>query len=559
MAFPANDASNPSFMPIGADLAAPDAADLAHQMGLTSGFSSLGSAQGWSILPRISAEEEFTDNVNEVASPRRWDLTTIIAPGVALLGNSDRVQLRLDYEPDLELHLREGSQNVLAQQFDAVGTFTIIPDMFYVDVRGVAGVQSTAGGIGGLGGLGQGGFGGITGASPTSLANGTAGLAKQNTSETASFSISPYLLYRFGDLATARLSVSLTRSSTEQISGFAPLPFVSAGTNDQTYSSAEESAEIATGDRFNRFRDTLTADSSQGIGNNAFTAVNVPLNETATNANNSNRESVTNRVDYQLTDELSIYGQVGWENINYSGANNLLIDDLTWAFGGTFTPNPDLSVTAGYTHQYGVNSATFSGRYSLTARTTLTGSYTNGIGTQLEQIANQLNLAAVGNNGNLVNAQTGGPLFTANNALGVESGIFRYNTLTLGVTSALERDIFTVTVARTDQTQVGAGAANTSNVATTGTFSWSRSINPDLTASVVASYSTGTVTAGTNSNSVVLALSLQYTLSPTVSTFARYNFYDVRSSFSGAAQSQSSNAGLSWYQDVFLVGITKVF
>lgn len=86
MAFPGTDESNPPFMPTGADLAAPDAAALEHQMGLTSGFASLGSAQGWTILPRLSAEEEFTDNVNEVSSPRRWDLTTIVAPGVAVLG-----------------------------------------------------------------------------------------------------------------------------------------------------------------------------------------------------------------------------------------------------------------------------------------------------------------------------------------------------------------------------------------------------------------------------------------------------------------------------------------
>ena len=110
MAFPGTDESNPPFMPTGADLAAPDAAALEHQMGLTSGFASLGSAQGWTILPRLSAEEEFTDNVNEVSSPRRWDLTTIVAPGVAVLGNSDRVQLRLNYEPDLEMHLRYGTR-----------------------------------------------------------------------------------------------------------------------------------------------------------------------------------------------------------------------------------------------------------------------------------------------------------------------------------------------------------------------------------------------------------------------------------------------------------------
>ena len=536
MAFPAMDASNPSYMPIGADLAKPDTEDLAHQMGLTSGFSSLGSAQGWTILPRLSLEEEFTDNVEEVTAPRRWDLTTIVAPGVAVLGNSDRAQLRLDYEPDLEMHVRTGSENILAQQFDAVGTFTIVPDMFYLDVRGLAGVQATNGGIGGLGGLGQAGVGGVTGASPTQLANGTTGLSKQNTSETSSFSASPYLLYRFGDLATARFALTLTHSTTATVSGFAPEPFAAQGSNSQSFSSVEESAQIQTGDRFNRFRDTFSADSQQGSGSNI-------------GANSSNRETVNNRIDYQFTDAIDVYGETGWEDINYGGGNTLAIDDATWGFGGVYTPNPDVSVTAGYGHQYGENTANASGRYALTARTVVTGSYTNGIGTQLEQVANQLNLASVGNNGNLLNAQTGGPLFTANNALAVQTGIYRYNTLAVGVTSELDRDTLTLTVSRTEQTRVGAGAPSTSNTVTTTSFAWTRLLNPDLTASLVASYSAGSPAAGFSQNSVVAALSLQYIITPAVSTFARYNFYDV----------QGSGVGNSWYQDVILIGITRQF
>lgn len=537
MAFPGTDESNPPFMPTGADLAAPDAAALEHQMGLTSGFASLGSAQGWTILPRLSAEEEFTDNVNEVSSPRRWDLTTIVAPGVAVLGDSDRVQLRLNYEPDLEMHLRYGDQNLLAQQLNAVGTLTVVPDLFFVDVRALAGTQAINGGVGGLGGLGQAGIGGITGTSVLPPTTGTTGLAKQNRSETSSVSVSPYMLYRFGDLATARLSVSLTRSASSTINGFAPLPYVDQGINSQTLDTAQGSALIQTGDAFDRFRDTFTANAQQGTSS-------------GTGFNNSTRDTVSDRVDYQLTDIFGIYGDIGWEDIRYSGNDALRVNDMTWGFGGTYNPNPDTSVTLGYGHQNGVNTANASARYALTARTILTGSYTNGIGTQLEQVADQLNQAAVGNNGNLVNAQTGGALFTANNALGVQAGIYRYNTLTLGGTSVLNRDTLTLTASHSQETRVGTGTGGTSSTVTTGSFSWMHVLNTDTTASLTTSYSIGTPTGGgASTNSTVAALSLQHILSDTVSTFARYNFYDVRSSV----------AANSWYQDVFLIGITKQF
>lgn len=536
MAFPDTDESNPSFVPTGADLTQPDALDLSHQMGLTSGFASLGSAQGWTIVPRLSAEEAFTDNVNEVASPRVWDLTTILAPGVSVLGDSNRVQLRLDYEPDLELHLRSGPQNVLGQQLNTVGTLTIVPDVFFVDVRGLAGVQATNGGIGGLGGLGQGGIGGITADSVAPAATGTIGLSRQNRSQTSSFSVSPYALFRFGDLATARLAVSLTRSNTELLTGFAPLPFVDQGSSNQSLSTVEESAQIQTGDRFNQFRDTFSADALQGSGSGA-------------GVSSTTRDTVSNRIDYQINTPFDVYGQLGWEDFNYSGNNSLAVHDVTWQVGTVFTPNPDVSVTVGYGHQNDANTAIASGRYALTARTVLTGSYTNGIGTQLEQVANQLNLAAVGNNGNLVNAQTGAPLFTANNALSVQAGVYRYNTLTVGLTSVLDRDTVTLTVSRSEETSVGVGAPGTTNRVTTPSFSWTHLFSPDFSASVVASYNQGSAVAGSYTNSVVAALSLQYNLSESVSTFARYNYYSV----------QSAAAGQSWYQDLVLIGITKQF
>ncbi|HUB11670.1 MAG TPA: hypothetical protein VMB34_06905 [Acetobacteraceae bacterium] len=536
MAFPATDESNPPLIPAGADLSQPDALDLAHQMGLTSGFASLGSAQGWTILPRISGEEEFTDNVNEVAAPRRWDLTTIVAPGVAVLGNSDRAQLRLNYEPDLEIHIREGSQNVLAQQLDAVGTLTLVPDTVFVDIRGVAGTQATGGGIGGLGGLGQPGIGGVTATSPVSPSNGAIGLAKHNLSETSSFSISPYMLYRFGDLATARLSVTATRSVSSEINGFAPMPFVAEGQDAEAFSSLQELAQLQSGDEFDRFRDTFTASGEQGVSSGI-------------GISSSQRDSVNNRIDYQITDSLDVYGQFGWENIRYSGENALRIDDGTWGAGTIYTPNPDTYVSLGYAHQNGVNTATATARYAITARTVLTANFNNGVGTFLEQVANQLNQASVGNNGNLVNAQTGGQLFTNVNALGVETGVYRYSFLTVGLSSVLDRDTLNLSLSHSEETRLGAGAANTSNGVTTGTFSWLHAFSADLTSTLVASYSAGTPVAGANSHTLLAGLSMQYVLSDTVSTFARYNYYDV----------QYSTGGQSWYQDVFLVGITKQF
>jgi uncharacterized protein (PEP-CTERM system associated) len=536
MAFPATDASNPSIVPGNADLAAPDAEDLQRQMGLASGFAALGSQQGWTILPRLTLEESFTDNVFEVNAPRSWDLTTIVAPGVSILGNSDRAQLRLDYQPNLEIHVINGSQNLLGEQLNAVGTLTAVPEWFFIDLRAVAGVQATNGGVGGLGGLGQPGTGGVAAGTQGQAQAADVALAKQNRSETSSFSISPYLLRQIGDTATVKLGVALSQSNTSPVSGFAPIPFVSQGSNDQHESTVEEFAQIESGDAFTTIRDTFTADGLQstigGIG-----------------VSSSVRDTASDRVDYQFNRSIDVYGQLGWEDISYSGANQLKINDLTWGVGTVLTPNPDSQLTLGYGRQNGATTLTADAHYALTARTILTASFTNGVGTQLEQVNNQLAQSGVGNNGGLVNNQTGSPVFVGNNALGIAPGIYRYKYLTVGATTVLDRDTINVIIGHSEQTQVGTGVAGTSNAVTTGSAVWTHEISPVLTTTASAAVSVGSPTAGNSQRSLVLGLSLQYILSETVTTFARYSFYDVRSDV----------AGQSWYQDLFLVGISKQF
>lgn len=537
MAFPATDQTNPSIVPSGAELSTPDLMDLEHQMGLATGFASLGSQQGWTILPRITAEEEYTDNVLEVHSPRRWDLTTIIAPGVTVLGNSDRAQLRLDYQPDLEIHLINGSQNVLEQQLNATGTLTVVPELLFVDVRGLAGVQATNGGIGGLGGLGQPGIGGITSTSLLQGQTGDLGLSKENRSETASFGVSPYMLYQFGDVGTAKVGVSADQTTSSRISGFAPVPLVSqGGIDDQRESTIEEFAQFQTGDEFTVLRDTASADGRQSTSS-------------GTGFNTSDRDTVNDRLDYQINRSIDVYGEIGWEDITYSGANALDINDMTWGFGTVLTPNPDTQISIGYGHQNGFNNLTASAHYALSVRTSLTASYNSGVGTQLEQVNDQLNGSSVGNNGSLVNSQTGTQSFVGNNALGVAPGIFHYSYLSLGANTVLDRDSLSLLLGHSQETQLGRGIVSKTNGVWTGTVSWTHELSPDLVSVVSASYSTGTPTAGNSSNSVVATASLQYLVSDTVTTFARYTFYDI----------QSSIAGQSWYQDIVLVGVTKQF
>ncbi len=114
-------------MPLGTELATPDAQDLRHQLQLVNGLTApLGG--GWTIMPRIGLQEELTDNVLQAHSPRRFDLVTLLSPGIRIAGDLPRVRLTFDFAPTLSLYARSGNQNALTEQMTGLGNVTLVPD-----------------------------------------------------------------------------------------------------------------------------------------------------------------------------------------------------------------------------------------------------------------------------------------------------------------------------------------------------------------------------------------------------------------------------------------------
>ena len=92
-------------------------------------------------------------------------------------------------------------------------------------------------------------------------------------------------------------------STSSSISGFAPVPLVSGGTNDQHLSSFEQYAQFQSGDVLGVIRDTASADAMQSTSG-------------GTGVTSSTRATVSNRVDYQINVSIDVYGQIGWEDIS---------------------------------------------------------------------------------------------------------------------------------------------------------------------------------------------------------------------------------------------------
>src|SRR5438270_10445733 len=84
-----------------------------------SGLSTLAMAGDWTITPRVSGQETFTDNVFDTPTNRRSDFITSLSPGISVSGESARLQAKLDYSPTAYLYALTPSQNVIGHNLYA--------------------------------------------------------------------------------------------------------------------------------------------------------------------------------------------------------------------------------------------------------------------------------------------------------------------------------------------------------------------------------------------------------------------------------------------------------
>jgi hypothetical protein len=558
-AFPFLDATDNDQVPQGTELTGPEAQDLQHQLQLANGFGAPAGG-GWTIVPQISWQEMLTDNVFEAHSPRQWDIGTFISPGINIAGDLPRVTLTFSFAPTLSMYARTTELNALTYQMNGLASVTLVPDLAFVDIRALAGVQSEFGGIGGLGTVGA-----PAGAAATTQVGGIGavttsaqGLNKDNEVQTTSFGVSPYLLRNFGDWGTGKIGYSVNVSASDAVSGFVASPFPSGGMNATTMVSNEEIANFTTGDFLQFFQDNFSVDLQQSQGTAGAGVINgqtgVPL-QAAQNLS-STREIISDQITYVVNRSLSLLASGGHEDIAYSGTGAQKIDDLTWSLGATWAPNPDSSLTISYGHQNGSNSWTANGHYALTARTSLTVSYGSTLGTQLQQLQNQLNLETNNANGTPVSAQNGGQLYGATNALAVEEGVFKTTTLAVGSATSLDRDTFSINLLMATQTSSGGGGNGTSEQSKIANLSWMHQMRPDMTVSAAISYAIQDQTVGVisaanpgNNTSIAASLAWQWQISDTLTGSVRYSLIER----------QSPVVAYDMFQNMLILGISKNF
>ena len=572
-AFPLIDPTNASSVvgasPAGTDLAPNDFSGFQSQF-RTSNPAAKVYGGGWTILPRVTIQEEFTDNAFERQSPRSFDGITVLAPGLAVHADTGRVQMQFDYQPTLLMHAVNGDLNTVTQRLNMNGTVTIVPDIAYVDVRGLSGLQPRFGGAVGVGTLGT-PTNEITPASTIGPVSTAAGQASNplNQFQTTSFGVSPYVLGKFGEYGTGKLGISGDITNSTPVTGFLVNPFsLGGGGGGQSLLTTEQIGKFTTGEAFSRLQDTLSVDLLQS---QIKYASSLPGGGVSTF--HSQRETVNNQMSYALNRTFTALASFGQQNIVYSGGNAPRVNGLIWSAGMTITPNPDSALTVTYGRFNGVNSITANGHYAISARTLLSLDYSSGIGTQLENLQSQIDASTINYNGQILNALTGGPTLGSSNVQAAQNGVFRFNTLNASVRTTFNRDTIQASLIWSVQTNITPGHLESGSyydpvtgqvynfnlpVAGSGqqtdyktaSLVWTHELAPNLTMSTSGAYSfirrSGAIG---NDGALSTAIGLRYDLTESTVLTARYSFFDRISRI----------PGYTLYENILLLGVTKQF
>ena len=484
------------------------------------------------IQPSIGVDVGATDNALEVSSPRRADIFTLIYPSISLTGDTARLQVNANYSPTVSLFAQTSSRTRVDQYLSGDALATVVPDLFYVDLRSDITQSSITGGYGPYG---------------TSSLNGT------DQVQTSSVSLTPYLVHRFDGWGTGTLSYTLAYTNQTSVNGTVlPNGSTTTGfTGNQDLLTNRELAQFTSGENLGRTNLTGTVDLEQFSGSGAYTS--------------SYRNLYTISGAYALNRSIALIGEIGYENLHYSattlGTGAVNVNSPVYQAGVRWTPNADSNIAVTYGRQDGLDSVFVDGTYAPTARTRIYASYSTGLTSSAEDEQNLLQSASF-TGGYATNAATGAPLVSTSNAFGTQNVIYQVQRLSVTGVLLRPRDTYSVGVVHEERRVVGGGSAtsvaNNNYGGTYGQFSWQHDLSPAVSTNVYLQYGTDTFAfvngqgtiGNTDEQFASASASVSYAISASLTGHASYLFND---------RFGSGVPGRDYLENIVLVGLRKGF
>lgn len=460
----------------------------------------------YEFIPSLTTRVVATDNFRFAARDTKGEVTTSLIPSLTGIADTARVQGRFNYSPSLNFYANGTQSTRLDHRFLGVGTITLIPGSFFVDVRA----------NGSLSPINQ----GLTDVNTISQ-------PRQNLSQNYSASVSPYYLQRFGTLATAivgySMQYSVRQSSTLRLNNTSG-PIVAAPDDLVSHTGY---AAVRTGEEFGR----LIAEAR--VRGTAFTGGG-PVTDGA------HRYLGLIEARYAITRMVSAVGEVGYENQRFGGTRPFRVDGPVWGVGVRLEPGPNTTITVRYRRRDGFDSPTVDARVGLGPRLVFFARYLDQVTTSLRQTSDLLNSVTLDELGNPVDSRTGAPApeLSGTGLSTPQNGLFRSRTGTASLTQFFALDSVTLQYAHSQRTplSVAPGQLAFSQETDSVTAIWQRPLSLVTRFNGSVGYSWNRFgTFGSRSETLNGRLGLTHQLSRQFILSLQYQFSQRSSSVAGSA------------------------
>ncbi|MDR1708552.1 MAG: TIGR03016 family PEP-CTERM system-associated outer membrane protein [Candidatus Accumulibacter sp.] len=159
------------------------------------------SAGDWRIVPSISVSATATNNIDQTKKNRKSERIVDVTPGINIVGQGDRLKLSLNYQLHGLFHANESRRNNHQNSLDAAMSLEAIENLFFVDVKAAISQQSLSA---------------FASAPNSSVDTNNA----ENTVETRTFRISPYLRGAIGNAAEYLVRYDYSKMTTDESNSF---------------------------------------------------------------------------------------------------------------------------------------------------------------------------------------------------------------------------------------------------------------------------------------------------------------------------------------------------
>ena len=410
-------------------------------------LSSASVAGDWTITPSIDVEQSFTDNARSVAEGEQSDMITTTTAGVDVVGVGRRVQLNFNYNLSRDMFWDNTDLSGFRQSLLGAGNVEAVEDFVFIDARATITQQSLA----------------RNGGESASERN----VATNDQSTVVNYSLTPNFAHRYGNWAESDLRVSFNETR------FLATDVGEAGNQPDASRSYAITGLVRSGPKFTRTQWELLT------------------RRTFTN-NDSNSDLTELSGEYAWSRKLALLGRIGQEKIENSGFNAEDERELFYRGGFRLTPGPRTTIRVETGHRF--NSVNYSGdaSYQFSSRLSIRATYEEEVQTDRQALTESLNNLIVGDDGQLIDPDTGLPAAPNDSELDFLDQTTRQQTLTLAVNGASGRNTFNVTARADKRTQEPEDTEDTV-VSLSGNIS--RRIRPDLDGGISGNLSVVTESA----------------------------------------------------------------